>query len=118
MFIKMQPKGKTMKHFTILLILTLLLNGCTTKPASETIADNAVNTINTMYNSLPKECQTKNVTDLRDNSIKEVRAVVHSCEEEKALLYAKISHRNTIIASLCALILLCVGASMFLKRRL
>lgn len=107
-----------MKHFTILLIFTVLLSGCYSKPASENIADNAINTVNTMYNSLPKECQTKTAKDLRDNSIKEIRAVVQTCDEEKALLHTKIAHRNTIIIALCMFFLICVGANVFLKRHL
>lgn len=102
----------------ILLGYLFLLAGCSSKPTSETIADNAVNTVNTMYNSLPKECKTQTTKDLRDNSIKEIHAVVTSCEDEKTILYEKIKHRNTIIACLCLLILLCVGANMFLKPRL
>ena len=101
-----------------LLIILLLLSACSHTTASETIADNAVNTVNTMYNSLPKECKTQTVTDLRDNSLKEIKAIVKSCQEEKDVLYETIAHKNTIIVSLCLLILLCVGANMFLKRRL
>lgn len=94
------------------MFFTLLLAGCA-KPASEEMAQVATDTINTMYNSLPKECQTQTVENLRQNSLKEVQSIVTTCKAEKALLGQKIATRNVIILLLSVIIFVYVGGKVF-----
>ena len=99
------------------LLVVLLLCGCANKTASDSLAESAAHAVNTMYNAVPVECRTQTVTDLRDNSLKQIKAMARSCYEEQQALSAEISKKNAIIFSLCLLILVCVGANMFLKSR-
>lgn len=98
------------------MFFALLLSGCA-KPASEEMAQVATDTINTMYNSLPKECQTQTVENLRQNSLKEVQSIVTTCKAEKALLGQKIATRNVIILLLSVIILVYVGGKVFSRFR-
>lgn len=107
-----------MKHFTILLILTVLLTGCAKQSPTENLVDTANQTIDTMYNSVPVECRNDTLTNLRDTSKKQVKAIDDACTLQKNELRAKISERNVIIFSLGLLILLYVGAKVFLRTRL
>lgn len=100
----------------ILMFFTLLLAGCA-KPASEEMAQVATDTVNTMYESLPKECQTKTVENLRQNSLKEIQSIVTNCKAEKALLGQKITTRNVIILLLSVIILSYVGGKVFSRFR-
>lgn len=49
-----------MKHFTILVIVSVLLAGCAKEqPASHVAAQEAIETIGALYETLPGECKTK-----------------------------------------------------------
>ena len=111
-----QTKGKKMKW--LLVFLFIFAAGCAKDKPVENIADTASNTINTMYNTLPKECQTETVQILRDNSLKEVQSLVVACNQQTALLGEKITVRNVIIGALVGLILLYVVGRRFLPVRL
>ena len=106
-----------MKHFTILLILTVLISGCAKQSPTENLVDVANQTIDTMYNTVPVECRTDTLTNLRDTSKKQVRAIDDACTLQKNELRAKIRERNWVIASLVLLILLSAGVNMFLRPR-
>lgn len=103
-----------MKKF---LILCILLTGCAKQSPTENLV-NAVNqTIDTMYNTVPVECRSDTLTNLRDTSKKQVKAIDDACTLQKNELRAKINERNWIIASLVLLFLLSAGANMFLRLR-
>lgn len=107
-----------MKRFAFLLILTVLLTGCAKQTPTENLVDTANQTIDTMYNAVPKECRTDTLTNLRDTSKKQIRAIDDTCTLQKNELRAKIRERNWIIGSLVLLFLLSAGVNMFLKPRL
>ena len=99
-------------HFTILLILTILLNSCAKKATSESLAETAANTVTVLYDSLPPECKNESNAKLRDTSVEQIMAVSRSCNDEKALLHAKISERNLIILVLFGIIFLYFGVKL------
>ena len=105
-----------MKRFTIMLILTFLLNGCATKPVSETVAEAAKETISAIYNTLPKECQTKEVKEAHANAQKQVDNVVRSCNLEKSNLEAKLRYKNLLVLGLSVLV--CILLVLLLRRTL
>lgn len=107
-----------MKRFAILLILTVLLNGCAKQSPTENLVDGANQTIDTMYNAVPKECRTDTLAELRDTSKKQIRAIDDACTLQKNELRAKIRERNWIIFSLVLLFLLGAGVNMFSRSRL
>lgn len=90
------------------ILLLFLLASCA-KPASETVAQNAITSVDNLYNSIPKECITESLSNLHTESIKQIQGIVSECKKEKAILQAKISDRNTIIVVLLFLIGLYVG---------
>lgn len=108
-------KGIRMKWLGLSLMLIFLTN-CSTS-TTEHLADNATQTVNNLYNSLPNECKTETAKNLRDSSKKEIQGIVLSCKNEKALLGQKIATRNVIILLLCVLILSYVGGKVFLRVR-
>lgn len=78
-------RGIKMKHFTILLIFTVLLSGCQKEvPASHIAAQNAINTISAMYEGLPQECKTDTSKLLSRVAQNEVVEVENHCKNEKA----------------------------------
>ena len=94
-----------MKHFTILLFLTFLLNGCSYKTNTDNIADGAKETISDIYNSLPKECQTKQNKVSFDSAMKQVESVKANCSSERKILEERIKQRNLAIVALIGLVL-------------
>lgn len=94
-----------MKHFTILLFLTLLLNGCAGSSQTDTIADGAKETIGDIYNSLPKECQTKQNKVAFDSAMKQVDSVKANCSAERKILEERIKQRNLLIVVLIGLVI-------------
>lgn len=95
-----------MRHFTILLILTVLLNGCSRKEPIENIGDNAKNDVEMMYTVLPKECKTEAVTIAKENALRQIESVVSYCNLEKDNLQLKIRYRELLIGVLSGLLLL------------
>lgn len=68
-----------------LLGLMFLLSSCTKEvPGSQQAADNAVNTIVAIQESLPKECQTSSNQLLFKVAQSEIREVETHCNNEKA----------------------------------
>lgn len=98
-------------------LIMIILTGCAKQSPTENLVDTANQTIDTMYNSVPKECKTDTLTDLRNTAKKQVKAIDETCTLQKNELQAKIRERNWIIASLVLLILLSAGVNMFLRPR-
>lgn len=70
-----------MKRFTILLILTVLLNGCQKeKPAYHEVAQNGIEVINAIEEGLPVECKSESNKILFNVARKEMRNVESSCD--------------------------------------
>lgn len=70
-----------MKRFTILLILTVLLNGCQKeKPAYHEVAQNGIEVINAIEEGLPAECKSESNKILFNVARKEMRNVESSCD--------------------------------------
>lgn len=99
-------------------IVTVLLSGCSSKSTSDDLTDIATGTVNNMYNSVPKECQTVTLKNLRDTSIEQIKAINKSCKDKEALMQAKINERNIIILAFSVIILLYVGVKLSSKFRL
>ena len=71
----------------IFFLLILLLAGCAkTEPVSETIADNAVNTVVAIEKTLPDECKTEAVTTQLTVVKSEIRSITSACEAEKNVI--------------------------------
>lgn len=74
-------------RFAILLIFTILLNGCAREtPVSDTIADNAVNATTALQQALPDECKTAAINTQFDVIRTEIRAVKTACQTEKDVI--------------------------------
>lgn len=106
-----------MKRFTILLIFTILLSGCAKPSPTENLVDGANQTVDTMYDAVPKECRTDTLKNLRDTSKKQIKAIDDACTLQKDALRSKIHEKNVIIFSMSLLILLYVGVKLFLRFR-
>lgn len=71
-----------MKHFTILLISTLLLSGCKTQTASEAVTESAINTATALEQSLTPECKTEPII-AQIQAIKiQIQAIENTCKVE------------------------------------
>ena len=106
-----------MKPFYIFAILTILLNGCAKTSQNENLVDSANQTVDTLYEAIPKECRNETVKNLRENAKKQIVAIDDACTLQKDVLRARIRERNVIIFSLCLLILAYVGGKVFLRLR-
>lgn len=71
-----------MKHFTILLVFTLLLNGCRTQTASEAVTESAINTTTALEQSLPVECKTEPIIAQIDAIKTQIQAIETTCKVE------------------------------------
>lgn len=92
-----------MRIFAILMCLLLL--GCKTTTPVETIADGAKETISDIYESLPKECQSKQTKVAFDGAMKQVESVKANCTAQMQILKEKVKQRNLVIAVLSLLVL-------------
>ena len=84
----------------------------------DNLTDVAVGTVEHMYDSLPVECKNQNTQKLRDLSVEQIKSISMACNDQKALLNAKISERNIIIFALSGIILLYVGVKLSSRFRL
>lgn len=76
-----------MKRFTILLILAVLLSGCQKEtPASHIAAQEAIETIGALYETLPSECKTKTTDFLVTMAQNKAAKCDTECVKEKAEL--------------------------------
>lgn len=72
---------------SIFFLLALLLVGCAReKPASNTIADNAINATTALEQQLPAECKTAAITTQLDVIKTEIKSVKTACEAEKDII--------------------------------
>ena len=92
-----------MRIFVILACLTLV--GCNTTTPVDTIADGAKETISDIYDSLPKECQSKQAKVAFDGAMKQVESVKTNCNAQMSILKEKIKQRNLLIAFLGLLVI-------------
>lgn len=92
--------------FAIIGVLTLL--GCKSTTTTETIADEAKQTISGVIEALPKECKTKMTEVALNGAIAQVDSVKEYCVAREELLNEKIKHRNLIILVLAGLGLILV----------
>ena len=73
--------------YVILALLVLSLVACSsTPPVSETIADNAVNTVVAVEKSLSAECKTEAVTTQLTVVKSEIRSITSACQAEKDVI--------------------------------
>lgn len=82
------------------------------------MVDTATQTIDTMYNAIPVECRNDTLANLRTTSKEQIKSINDACQLQKDALNAKIRERDVIIFSLGMLILVGVGAKLFLRFRL
>ena len=82
-----------------------LLIGCKSISSTETIADGAKETVSGIYESLPKECQSKMTEMAFDGAVKQIESVKANCSLEKRVLNEKIRNRNLLIVVLVGLVL-------------
>lgn len=69
----------------IFFLLMLLLTSCSKEvPGSQQAAENAINTVTAIQESLPKECQTSSNQLLFKVAQSEIREVKTHCDNEKA----------------------------------
>jgi len=104
--------------FYKIVILAFLLNGCARKTTTDNLTDVAVGTVEHMYDSLPIECKNQNTQKLRDLGVEQIKSISMACNDQKALLNAKINERNIIIFALSGIILLYVGVKLSSRFRL
>lgn len=72
-----------MKHFTILLVLTVLLSGCA-KTASESAADAALVQVDVVEQAIKKECPTAKIDKDMDALRADIKSQLRACETEQA----------------------------------
>lgn len=87
------------------LFLTFMVLGCSYRSTTETIADGAKETISDIYESLPKECQSKQTKVAFDGAMKQVESVKAQCVSEQKILNEKIKQRNLLIVFLGLLVI-------------
>lgn len=69
-----------MKHFTILLVSTLLLSGCKTQTASEAVTESAINTATALEQSLTPECKTEPIIAQIQAIKTQIQAIESTCK--------------------------------------
>lgn len=104
-----------MKRIFVILAC-LVVAGCSTTPVSETVADAAKESISVAYNSLPKECQTKEVKKAHDNAQKQIDNITASCNLEKSNLEARLRYKNLLVLGLSGLV--CILLLIIIRKAL
>lgn len=104
-----------MKRFTILLILTVLLNGCAKEqPASHVAAQEAIETIGVLYETLPGECKNKTTDFLITMAQNKAAKCDSECVKEKAKLEReKLKWKG--VSGLLALVIIVYAVKRFLR---
>ena len=70
-----------MKRFTILLILTVLLNGCQKeKPVYHEVVQNGIDVINAIEQGLPEECKSESNAILFNVARKQMSNCENACD--------------------------------------
>lgn len=112
------PKESKMKRFTILLILTLLISGCTKTTATDTIIDNAIFSTQAAIHTIKKttaleQCQAMAIDQYNDD-IRNLKAAKASAQRDIAAEQEK-TLRWKLIAGFIGLILAAGIAKKVLK---
>lgn len=84
------------RHFTILLIFTVLLSGCYRKTAVEHSFDDVQQAVNTVKETLPEECKTE-VVLAKINEVETKKQVAQSICEEK-IKSVQIKYERSLFA--------------------
>lgn len=108
-----------MKHFTILLVFTVLLSGCARKTPTETIIDNHIEHINQVLDYAQNNIiQTADVM-LLEGELKSCQIALKDVRESHRLeidsMRTKVNYWRAIAV---AFFFACVGAILALMRRL
>ena len=101
-----------MKHFTILLVLTVLLTGCSRKEPVEESFNNIGQSVQHLQETLPAECKTSEVMVAIDKIQAEVTDARAKCE-------IKISNYKTKyerVMSVVILMVLGIFIKFFIKK--
>ena len=85
-----------MKHFTILLILTVLLSGCWHKTSVEQSFEEVQQAVIAVKDALPAECQTE-IVMAKINDIESKRQIAQSVCEEK-IKSVEIKYERSLFA--------------------
>lgn len=100
-------------RFTILLILTVLISGCT-KTATQTITESALQQVNNIEQTITPECKTIAVTSQINTLRDTIKAQLSTCELEKQKITAdKIRWETTAV--LLMIIIAVYFGSRFMK---
>lgn len=100
-----------MKHFTILLVFTLLLSGCKTQTASEAVTESAINTATALEQSLPPECKTEPIITQIWAIKTQIKAIENTCKVQTDNMRLQ---RNNYMWAFFAMIAVC--AIYFLRK--
>lgn len=100
-----------MKRFTFLLISTLLQSGCAQNNPTQAIIDNANTTLTEIKETLPPECQTKEVFA----KIDKVQAIIKTAPETCELMLDKVRVQRDRYA-LAFFVMLAVGMLSLMRR--
>lgn len=87
----------------ILIIFATLLVGCRSTTPSAMIGETAKEQIEIAYNNLPKECKSPDREREFRLAIKQVDAVIQSCEAEKVPLNQRIRFQSLALVALSIL---------------
>lgn len=98
----------------IAFLACFLLFGCSSTTVSENIAQTAKESISIAYESLPKECKTKDNEKLYINAQKQVDHVVESCKLEIQNLEERLRYKNLLILGLSGFV--CILVLLMLRR--
>lgn len=82
------------------IVACFLLLGCRSVPVSETIAQGAKETISVAYDSLPKECKTKEARRIMETAKVQIDSIIQSCKTEKDAINNKLLRYKLICYAL------------------
>ena len=92
-----------MRKVCIFIVLSSVLAGCRTNPPSTVIGETAKEQVEIAYNNLPKECKSPEREREFRLAIKQIDAVVQSCEAEKVPLNQRIRFQSVALVALSIL---------------
>lgn len=92
-----------MTRCCILIVLTTFLTACRTTAPSTVIGETAKEQVEIAYNNLPKECKSPEREREFRLAIKQIDAVVQSCEAEKVPLNQRIRFQSLALVALSIL---------------
>ena len=115
---KKEIRAFEMKHFTILLILTVLLSGCARKTPTETIIDNHIEHIDQVLDYAKNNIEQTTGVMLLEGELKSCQIALKDVRASHGLeidsLNTKVNYWRAVAV---ALFFACVGAILALIRR-